>query len=363
MRFMKKFGAQFKEQLQTMATDALEDALSGGGSGGEESTSYTDQENAQRLFEEKKPEAMRNKDVRMISGCEDSQTSADVSNVANFKLPDPAGRAGGACTSTLLKILYNDEENIPNDTLSFTQVLEEMRSHLASNGYSQIPQLTSLNKIDVSTDFELVPSTATGTRRAVMIGINYVGHDSGVLSGCHNDVLNMKKYIMEIHGFQEENITILMDDDIHSPPTKDNMLAAYKQIVSDSEEGDAIFLHYSGHGTKVRDSSGDEDDGYDEALVPVDYNESGLINDDDLFEILIAPLPDNVHMVSLMDCCHSGTILDLPYIFKPNNDGSMPPSMKLDDTIDLDGLLQQFGGQALGLLMNYFQKRFTAGNN
>jgi len=31
-------------------------------------------------------------EVRMISGCKDEQTSADVSNVANFSLPDPAGK-------------------------------------------------------------------------------------------------------------------------------------------------------------------------------------------------------------------------------------------------------------------------------
>ena len=41
--------------------------------------------------------------VVTISGCEDSQTSADVSNVASFQLPDPNGKAGGACTSALLK--------------------------------------------------------------------------------------------------------------------------------------------------------------------------------------------------------------------------------------------------------------------
>ena len=30
--------------------------------------------------------------VRMFSGCEDKQTSADVSNVSSFKLPDPHGK-------------------------------------------------------------------------------------------------------------------------------------------------------------------------------------------------------------------------------------------------------------------------------
>merc|ERR1712183_744461 len=164
----------------------------------------------------------------------------------------------------------------------------------------------------------------------------------------------MKNYIMDVHGFKEENIVLLMDDEIHTSPTKENILNAYQQIIADSEEGEAIFLHYSGHGTKVRDTSGDEDDGYDEALCPVDYPSNGLIIDDDLFDILIEPLPPGVNMISLMDCCHSGTILDLPYQFRPNADGSMPTSMKLDDSIDLDGMVEQFGGSPLGLLVNFF---------
>ena len=66
-------------------------------------------------YEASKPDELR-KDIRMISGCQDKQTSADVSNVSSFQLPDPAGRAGGACTSTLLKILYTDEKQ-PEDDL------------------------------------------------------------------------------------------------------------------------------------------------------------------------------------------------------------------------------------------------------
>ena len=121
----------------------------------------------------------------------------------------------------------------------------------------------------------------------------------------------------------------------------------------------SFFWHNTGHGTNVADESGDEDDGYDEALVPVDYNEVGLLMDDDLFDILIEPLPEGVHMVSLMDCCNSGTVLDLPYIFKPNEDGSMPRAMKLDDTINLDGLIEQFGGQALGLMKKFLKTRLS----
>lgn len=33
---------------------------------------------------------------RMISGCQDKQTSADVSNVSSFQLPDPAGTSAAS---------------------------------------------------------------------------------------------------------------------------------------------------------------------------------------------------------------------------------------------------------------------------
>ncbi len=58
---------------------------------------------------------------------------------------------------------------------SFTEVLDKMRGHLKKKGFTQIPQLSSMNPIDVNQKFDLVPDTATGARRAVMIGINYVG--------------------------------------------------------------------------------------------------------------------------------------------------------------------------------------------
>ena len=85
-----------------------------------------------------------------------------------------------------------------------------------------------------------------------------LGHNPGELSGCHNDVLNMKEYIMKVHGFEESNITILMDDGNHTSPTRDNMLAAYKKVVAESVSGDAVFCHYSGHGGKLADDASDE---------------------------------------------------------------------------------------------------------
>jgi len=247
----------------------------------------------------------------MISGSEDKQTSADVYNVGSFQLPDPAGKAGGACTSTLLKVLH-DNGNRP---MSWIDLLHKMRDVLRQKGYDQIPQLSSSRMIDVSHKFEIVPTETierNGARRAILIGINYQGQ-KGQLSGCHNDANNIKNYLINNQGFLEKDMLILMDDGRHHQPTRANIMNAFDRIVQYSKAGDVVFIHYSGHGGRVVDTSGDEADGYDETLIPVDFQRAGQIVDDDLYKHLVKRMPAGVHVTVLMDCCHSGTALDLPY--------------------------------------------------
>jgi len=253
-------------------------------------------------------------EFRMISGSKDEQTSADVFNVGSFQLPDPAGRAGGACTSALLNILYSNHTK-NEEELSCKDVLFRMRELLDEKGYSQIPQFSSSRIMNVDSKFDISHPDYPGTKRAVMIGINYVGQQ-GELAGCHNDVLNMKEYLMDVHDFKTKDIVVLMDDGVNTDPTYDNIMAAYKQVVEDSKPGDVVYLHYSGHGGYVRDYSGDEEDGHDETLIPLDFQTKGQIRDDDLLRKLVMPMRAGVFVTSVMDCCHSGTVLDLPYTFK-----------------------------------------------
>lgn len=117
----------------------------------------------------------------MISGSQDSQTSADVFNVNKFELPNPSGKAGGACTSALLQVLYRQDPS----TMSWVSCLRKMRSELNNMGYHQIPELTSSEFIDVNKTMHIVPPGSTGRRRAILVGINYQGQQ-GQLSGCHN---------------------------------------------------------------------------------------------------------------------------------------------------------------------------------
>ncbi len=52
--------------------------------------------------------------------------------------------------------------------------------------------------------------------------------------------------------------------------TKEQMLVALRQYSQQLQPGDFAFLHYSGHGQLVQDLNGDEVNGFDQALVPLD---------------------------------------------------------------------------------------------
>ncbi|CAB9515511.1 Metacaspase-1 [Seminavis robusta] len=302
-------------------------------------------------------------DCRMISGCEDSQTSADVGNVGQFQLPNPAGRSGGACTSALLNVLYNKKSSaVTTSEPSFVEVLRQMRNDLQKGRFTQNPQLSSSRKMDLSTPFHIVNRDAdiNSTRRAVLIGINYVGQQ-GQLSGCHNDAMNIKKYLMECHGFEESNIQMLMDDGRSTNPTRKNIMNALQRLALESQPGDSVFFHYSGHGGSLPDDNGDEEDGMDETLIPVDFKSAGQIRDDELFEKFIIPIQEGVTVTCLMDCCHSGSVLDLPYMFtadgKPNSNPQMQQNSKFNCV-----KMAKVAMRVLPAAMNAWQKASRQGN-
>ncbi|CAK7239974.1 MAG: Ca(2+)-dependent cysteine protease [Sporothrix thermara] len=159
-------------------------------------------------------------------------------------------------------------------------------------------------------------SQCTGRRKALLIGINYFGQ-RGQLRGCINDVRNMSSYLVEHFGYRREDMVILTDDQQNpmSQPTKENILRAMHWLVKDARPNDSLFFHYSGHGGQTRDLDGDEDDGYDEVIYPVDFRTHSHITDDEMHRIMVLPLQAGVRLTAIFDSCHSGTALDLPYIY------------------------------------------------
>ncbi|OCK81133.1 hypothetical protein K432DRAFT_24718 [Lepidopterella palustris CBS 459.81] len=156
--------------------------------------------------------------------------------------------------------------------------------------------------------------------RALLIGINYNGHspdaEFGPLRGCHNDADKMWDFLRTL-GF--ECITVMKDDKVaptYLQPTKGNIESQMKCLVAGAQPHDSLFLFYSGHGCQLAATvDKGEDDDMDEAIVPSDYNTQGYIEDNWMHETLVKPLPAGVRLNAVFDCCHSGTALDLPYLY------------------------------------------------
>ena len=144
-------------------------------------------------------------------------------------------------------------------------------------------------------------------KNALLIGCNY-NDTLYKLNGCINDVNNIKSMINNI-GFKFNNINILTDE-TEQKPNKINILTQFTQLLTNSNSNDLLFFSYCGHGSQLLDKNGDETDGRDELIVPLDFN---VITDDELKTIIQTYLKPNVTLFALFDCCNSGSVLDLKY--------------------------------------------------
>ncbi|KAJ5475650.1 hypothetical protein N7539_007937 [Penicillium diatomitis] len=186
-------------------------------------------------------------------------------------------------------------------------------------------------------------SLCTGRRKALLIGINYFGQ-ANQLKGCINDVTNISTFLHERYGYRREDMVILTDDQRNpmSIPTKANILRAMQWLVKDAQPHDSLFIHFSGHGGRTPDLDGDEDDGFDDVIYPVDYQSVGHIVDDDMHEIMVRPLRPGVRLTAVFDSCHSGTALDLPYVY--STQGVLKePNLAKEAALDLFSAFTAYG--------------------
>ncbi|XAR49459.1 hypothetical protein NMG60_11032677 [Bertholletia excelsa] len=168
----------------------------------------------------------------------------------------------------------------------------------------------------------LLPVSAHGRKRAVLCGVSYYGRRH-MIEGSVNDVRCMRYFLAARSGFPFESILVLSEEetDPWRIPTKYNIQMALRWLVQGCQSGDSLIFHYSGHGLQMRDLNGDEVDGYDETLCPLDYETEGTILDDEINATIVRPLRCGVKLHSIIDACHSGTVLDLPFVCRMNKEG------------------------------------------
>jgi metacaspase-1 len=91
----------------------------------------------------------------------------------------------------------------------------------------------------------------------------------------------MKQYLMDVQGFPESDILMLLDDGRAQEPTRRNIEDGFARICQYSQDGDIVWVHYSGHGGGVLDKSGSSSDRHVATIIPMDFRASGHIQEDD----------------------------------------------------------------------------------
>jgi len=196
----------------------------------------------------------------------------------------------------------------------------EEATHQAVDGGRSLPVYDDVYQAIIGThpaeEIGQDPPMMTGRKKALLVGCNYPG-TKAQLNGCINDTQTWGGVLQEHYGFQACDIVSLTDDrsDPRQRPTLCNIRSGLQWLTAGSQPGDVLFFQFSGHGTQIESKYSDEADGKDEALCPTDYKESGFLVDNEIYDLAVNSLQSGVKLTIILDCCHSGTAVDLPFIW------------------------------------------------
>jgi len=170
-------------------------------------------------------------------------------------------------------------------------------------------------------------------KHALLVGCTYLGLKSH-LKGVARDVYRAHAWLQKPPlSIPVENIVVLSDDpacakacNAVGKPTQLNIKKSMRDLQAKSGPGTLQFMLYSGHGGNIPGSGEDHETEVssktgrkkDQALIPIDRKTKGLedygcVRDNWILEKFIMPMDKDSTCIFIADCCHSGTIADLPF--------------------------------------------------
>ncbi|KAI0270327.1 caspase domain-containing protein [Russula aff. rugulosa BPL654] len=145
---------------------------------------------------------------------------------------------------------------------------------------------------------QLFPVFPMQRRKKLLHRINYFRQEQA-LRGCINDpAISRDRF-----RYNRNDIVVLTDDqqDPRAIPTKDNILRAMNWLVMDARPHDSLF-------SITKDLDGDEEDGFDEVIYPVDFKTAGHIVDDLMHDIMVKSLPPGCRLTAIFDATHGNSL-------------------------------------------------------
>jgi hypothetical protein len=161
-------------------------------------------------------------------------------------------------------------------------------------------------------------------RHALIIGISrYAEANVPPLPGAHID----RESATQMAGAMQvpaSNINYLQDEQA----TGNNIRAAIRKLTETVQEGDRVFIHYSGHGTRYNDPVAG---GCVEALLAYDGGQSGTLTNREMADLLKPITNKTDKLIVMYDACHSGGLVNAAATVRTrgvvnlNDEGSLRP--------------------------------------
>jgi hypothetical protein len=194
-----------------------------------------------------------------------------------------------------------------------------------------------------------MPQEAADSRgarhHAILIGINSRGPENGTsLTGCVHDVEEIAKVLKKsVDDVYIHSLTSTWSPNSREPtepkenwPTFDNISSCLLQVTQQAQQGDYVYIHYSGHSTVVPGSEPHSNsDRGDLALVVLEgptASEARYFHGIELAKHLRDIVNRGIGVTMVLDCCHSGStsrgdeaVRYLPY--NPRIDEEYPPDI------------------------------------
>jgi uncharacterized caspase-like protein/Tfp pilus assembly protein PilF len=142
-------------------------------------------------------------------------------------------------------------------------------------------------------------------RYAVVIGISAYKNPNLRLRYAAEDARQVRNSLITFGRFKEDNVRLLTDDEATRENIRKNIEGWLKRKIA--KKDDLVLVYFSGHGTQIIDTDGDEIDGLDECLVPwdVDIDDNSSLISDDEFAYWIRNLQSE-RVLIIFDNCFSG---------------------------------------------------------
>ena len=292
---------------------------------------------------------------KIYEACFSQQTNDDTqSTYIEYINVDEPYSSSSESEEELENIEESEEDEEELENIEESEEDEEELENIEESEEDE-EELENIEESEEWLEEETIIFTVSNEKKALVIGINYNEDEikDNDLNGCVNDMNNIKDFLHENCFFMDDDIRTLCN----SEASRKNIEDEFSSLVVFSHEnpGSEIWVSYSGHGSNK--FSFEEEDLRSEVICPSDYAINGMISDSWIQENFVKGLEKTTKVFVLMDCCNSGSNLNLPYRCRYGDVATGDVSYTTEELNNLCNIVKISGCEDDQTSADYFERK------